>query len=743
MGSGASAPSGGPRLPWPPGARALLSPASELPKGLKISAPVACVGANDVPYWQLGGPSKARLRVTEDESKMLELGPDFTVGLLFRAGAGEEPGYDSLLLGDDNKHWLALPGGDRNTVCCVEGASGKASEVKAEVGREDWMQLFLRPAPDGGTALLGVDGEGLLELGTFATSLIGSKLRNCGWATNEVHIAAIATWENLSWAELSAAVAPKMPAPPTAHTDGPEPTRFRGKVVDLKGHPVADVKVSWRSGGCKSDKEGHFTGMVAADEETQVPEDGASQGSGSSNLSWMSLSFDCLGFAPAASPASLGADNSMKVTMRPIAATATMDSAAGGSLTDPASGTSVTLPANALVYADGTPATGPVIVSLSVIDVTDPAGLASMPGDFSAVGADGADVMLQSLGAVWVGAADEEGKKLELRDGAGMTLDLHTQAKANAEKLGTLPEMWSFDEASGKWELEPSAMKLDGEAAPNLSRPEAAAPVGLRRAAAKSYKKGGYDPIALDTCMSAEAFMKRVAAEGPKSIVAVVTKIGYINCDLAYHHPLRAVMLKGLVLDAKQQPMPGVQVWSTGRDYAGRTADATGKDGRFAAMIAQFDSEVDVEVQHRTPAQSSDKVEVFYEHGRLPKKLDKDLHKLVQECPGQYSLRGDNSGSEGHPTWVKIGNFESVISWDQSRRRWQHLVGNKVLFCRAEGEEFGLPFGDGWLPTAELFSSLYAPKYTRAFEIVSKSFGPFKTGPAGEFVDVGELVIDC
>jgi len=121
-----------------------------------------------VPYWQLGGPSKARLRVTEDESKMLELGPDFTVGLLFRAGAGEEPGYDSLLLGDDNKHWLALPGGDRSTVCCVEGASGKASEVKAEVGREDWMQLFLRPAPDGGTALLGVDGEGLLELGTFA-----------------------------------------------------------------------------------------------------------------------------------------------------------------------------------------------------------------------------------------------------------------------------------------------------------------------------------------------------------------------------------------------------------------------------------------------------------------------------------------------------------------------------------------------------------------------------------------------
>ena len=30
--------------------------------------------------------------------------------------------------------------------------------------------------------------EGLLDLGTFPTSLVGSKLRNAGWATNEAAV---------------------------------------------------------------------------------------------------------------------------------------------------------------------------------------------------------------------------------------------------------------------------------------------------------------------------------------------------------------------------------------------------------------------------------------------------------------------------------------------------------------------------------------------------------------------------
>ena len=80
---------------------------------------------------------------------------------------------------------------------------------------------------------------------------------------------------------------------------------------------------------------------------------------------------------------------------------------------DPVTG-SVTVPSNALSYADGRPVTGPVTVKLSVIDVTDPTSLASMPGDFSAIGADGAEVMLESLGAAWINATDEKGEELEV-----------------------------------------------------------------------------------------------------------------------------------------------------------------------------------------------------------------------------------------------------------------------------------------------------------------------------------------
>lgn len=91
-----------------------------------------------------------------------------------------------------------------------------------------------------------------------------------------------------------------------------------------------------------------------------------------------------------------------------------MDASEGGCVEDPLTGSSVTIPSNALAYADGTPVTGPVTVNLSVIDVTDPMSLASMPGDFSAIGQDGAEVMLESLGAAWVNATDEKGEELQV-----------------------------------------------------------------------------------------------------------------------------------------------------------------------------------------------------------------------------------------------------------------------------------------------------------------------------------------
>jgi hypothetical protein len=756
MGTGASATAAA-TLPWPPDFKALLYPGAELPSGLKVTGPTPCTSAG-ISYWNLGGPSKGRLRVVEDDSAILKIGSSFTVGLCCRAGMGDASGYDSLLLGDDNKHWLAL-NGEKHTLCCVEGDSSHATDVGLIVGREDWIQIFLRPSKTGGTAVLSVDSEGLVELGTFPTSLVGSKLRSCGWAANEVQIAAIAVWDRcLSWSELSAAIAPR-PAGSAAPLPAPvrPATTFQGRVTDLKGKAVADVQLYCsREGmdvlmcGCKSDEDGCFSGSFdEEDAETTVAEDGASVCSTGSTCSW--LSFECDGFAPMRSPANTGGHTVLDIKIRPISTSATVDPAEGGSIVDPDSGSSVTVPPNALVYPDGSIVTGPVTVSLSIIDVTDPAGLASMPGDFSAIAADGSTVMLQSLGAAWISAQDEAGQKLDVnQESEGVVLDLRTLAKADSVKLETTPEMWSFNESSGKWELEHAAMKLDGEPVPNQARP-AVSVSGSRSGGGRVKGRKGkkwredeeYDPMGLETaCMSPEEFMKQVARDGPKSLSAPIKKLGYINCDLAYHHPQRAVLLQGRVLDSMGQPMHSMQLWGVGRDYSGRTPDTTGTDGRFSAMVAQFDSELDVEVRYGKPVASNDKVEVYFEDPGSVRKLGGDLRNLLPHVTGQYIQSVDASFNE-QLGWVKkSSNGKKVqISWSNSRKRWENTVDGKVVFCKSGGDEVELPFGDGWI--CVLQECPIVPKYAHAMDIHLQTFGPFKTGPPGELVNIGDLATDA
>lgn len=276
------------------------------------------------------------------------------------------------------------------------------NELPAEFLQQGWVQVFLRSSGTG-TSVLAVDAEGLLDLGTFPTSLIGSKLRSAGWAQNELDVAAMAVWDrSLSWGELQQALTPP---PVSQDSDLSQQKKIVGQVTDLKGNPLSNVSVKWKANGCLSDEDGQFQ---VEDDETDVP-DTASQTSGSSL--WSSLSFECEGFAPTVLRAS--SSDSVTVVLRPLSASATFDGTAGGCVEDPSTGSSVTVPSNALVYADGRAVEGPVTVRLSVIDVTDPQSLASMPGDFSAVTADGAEVMLESLGAAWINATDDKGEELE------------------------------------------------------------------------------------------------------------------------------------------------------------------------------------------------------------------------------------------------------------------------------------------------------------------------------------------
>lgn len=201
----------------------------------------------------------------------------------------------------------------------------------------------------------------------------------------------------------------------------------------------------------------------------------------------------------------------------------------------------------------------------------------------------------------------------QVREDSEVVLDLHTLAKANAEKLGATPEMWSFDSESGKWKLEAADMEIDGVPAENSMRrtareaetTEVEAPRPRPRKSKKRMKKGDYptedyDPDRISASwITPEEFMKILAKEGEKSLAAPVKKLGYWNVDMAYSSPNKAVLLQGTVVDANKKPVPDLQIWANGKDYYGRSPDKSAADGRFSALMVQFDSTVDIEVQQR------------------------------------------------------------------------------------------------------------------------------------------------
>lgn len=202
----------------------------------------------------------------------------------------------------------------------------------------------------------------------------------------------------------------------------------------------------------------------------------------------------------------------------------------------------------------------------------------------------------------------------QVKEDSEVVLDLHTQAKANAEKLGATPEMWSFDTETGKWKLEAADIEIDGIPAENSMRRtarevETTERTELRRARPRKKKMGprdrkldsaDYDPDRAreqESWITPEKFMEMLGKEGEKSLAAPVKKLGFWNVDIMYKIPGSAVLLQGVVVDAKKQPVPDLQIWATGVDYYGRSPDKTAPDGRFSALMVQFDSSVDIKVE--------------------------------------------------------------------------------------------------------------------------------------------------
>jgi hypothetical protein len=127
-------------------------------------------------------------------------------------------------------------------------------------------------------------------------------------------------------------------------------------------------------------------------------------------------------------------------------------------IVDQASGIEVSLSANGLRSSTGAPVG---LVRFTII----PHSTQTMPGDLTAVREDGVKVVLQSVGAVTLQAADSQGKTLGLAANAVMTVKLPVPASAGGVMPSCVPlagaaaappvtcaiSMWRFNKATSLW----------------------------------------------------------------------------------------------------------------------------------------------------------------------------------------------------------------------------------------------------------------------------------------------------
>lgn len=139
------------------------------------------------------------------------------------------------------------------------------------------------------------------------------------------------------------------------------------------------------------------------------------------------------------------------------------DAEAGGTLSGE-DGAELVLPPAALVDGNGDPASGPVDVAITPVDVSGPE-LAAFPGSFEGVGPEGTTGMIVSLGATEY-LLTQGGEELQLAPGATATVRLPIYT--TGANLGDPVPLWALDEASGLWIQEGEGIVVAGSEGPVL-----------------------------------------------------------------------------------------------------------------------------------------------------------------------------------------------------------------------------------------------------------------------------------
>src|SRR5688572_13810296 len=147
------------------------------------------------------------------------------------------------------------------------------------------------------------------------------------------------------------------------------------------------------------------------------------------------------------------------IVIWPRAASVTVDAAVGGQVSFATDG-SVTLPANALVDQEGRPISGPVGVSVTYFDVSDPAQIRAVPGDFRARMRNGSERRLESFGVFEIFVADRSGRRAELAPDQVVGVKIPIP-RAFLDRAPARTGSFSFDPETGYW-IEEGVLIRDG-----------------------------------------------------------------------------------------------------------------------------------------------------------------------------------------------------------------------------------------------------------------------------------------
>ena len=298
------------------------------------------------------------------------------------------------------------------------------------------------------------------------------------------------------------ACAPKAPKPVA------DQVTITGSVVDPAGRAVAGAEITVGGARAATDAKGVFTVKQKLSPERLL------------------LGVKAPGYVAASRVLTLSTAGEIKprpLVLRALAKPTVLPAERGGKIRFGDGGM--------LVGADGNPAKGQVSISVTPINVFDPAAVPTAPGDFTAIATDGKIVQLQSYGMFDVQAADAEGRPLSVAPGVELpfTLRLPDRQRPPGETIG----LYRFDQAAGRW-----------------------ASMGAIR-----------QTVSLD-------------------YAGVITSTGEWNADDPFQ--TTCITIRAYSVDVQTQaqvPFPNAEVWAQGVDYASTSVGHTNANGLVCLLV--------------------------------------------------------------------------------------------------------------------------------------------------------------